>query len=94
MKRNGCAIKGNIETQMNRPDIKSRNVIMRNELDLFVNVVRCRSQPGVKTRHDGIDVVTIRQNTEGDIGDDTDAPDGTFCKLNERDKLGFKHVIN
>ncbi len=66
MKRNGCAIKGNIETKMNRPDIKSRNVIMRNELDLFVNVIRCQSQPGVSTRHDGVDIVTIRQNTEGE----------------------------
>ena len=51
VKRNGCAIKGNIETKLNRPDIKSRNVVMRNELDLFVNMVHCKSQPGVKTRH-------------------------------------------
>lgn len=84
VKRNGCAIKGNIETkvrkleppihfllynvlrfQMNRPDIKSRNVEMRNELDLFVNVINCKSQPGIKTRHDNIDIVLIRQNTEG-----------------------------
>ena len=40
VKRNGCGIKGNIETKMNRPDIKSRNVQMRNELDLFVNVLK------------------------------------------------------
>ncbi len=66
VRRNGCAIKGNIETKMNRPDIKSRNVIMRNELDLFVNVIRCRSQPAVQTRHEDVDIVTIRQNTEGD----------------------------
>ena len=37
--RNGCAIKGNIETKLSRPDIRSRNVQMRNELDLFVNIV-------------------------------------------------------
>lgn len=67
MKRNGCAIKGNIETKMNRPDIKSRNVEMRNELDLFVNVLRCQSQPGIKTRHDNVDVTIIRQNTEGNL---------------------------
>lgn len=66
VKRNGCAIKGNIETKINRPDIKSRNVEMRNELDLFVNVLHCKSQPGVKTRHDNIDIVAIRQNTEGE----------------------------
>ena len=61
----GCGIKGNIETLDNRPDIKSRNVEMRNELDLFANVLHCHSRPGVKTRHDNIDVVVIRQNTEG-----------------------------
>lgn len=66
VKRNGCGMKGNIETKMNRPDIKSRNVEMRNELDLFVNVLKCKSQPGIKTRHDNLDVVLIRQNTEGE----------------------------
>jgi len=66
VKRNGCAIKGNIETNMNRPDIKSRNVAMRNELDLFVNRVHCVSQPGVKTRHEDIDIVLMRQNVEGE----------------------------
>ncbi len=65
MKRNGCGIKGNIETKINRPDIKSRNVEMRNALDLYVNVIRCKSQSGIKTRHDDIDIVAIRQNTEG-----------------------------
>ena len=39
VKRNGCAIKGNIESKLSRPDIKSRNVEMRNALDLF----RCDS---------------------------------------------------
>lgn len=66
VKRNGCGIKGNIETKMNRPDIKSRNVEMRNELDLFMNTIHCKSQPGVKTRHDDIDIVLMRQNTEGE----------------------------
>ena len=31
VRRNGCGIKGNIETLLTRPDIKSRNVEMRNE---------------------------------------------------------------
>lgn len=61
VKRNGCGIKGNIETKMNRPDIKSRNVEMRNELDLFVNRIHCKSQPGIKTRHEDIDIVVSLQ---------------------------------
>ena len=66
VKRNGCAIKGNIETDLLRTDIKSRNVEMRNQLDLFVNIVHGRSQPGVSTRHEDIDIVMMRQNTEGE----------------------------
>ena len=66
VKRNGCAIKGNIETDLLRTDIKSRNVEMRNQLDLFVNIVHGRSLPGVTTRHEDIDIVMMRQNTEGE----------------------------
>ena len=50
---------------MNQPHIKSRNVEMRNELDLFVNVLHCKSVEGIKTRHDDVDVVVVRQNTQG-----------------------------
>lgn len=66
VKRNGCAIKGNIETVLARQDLKSRNVELRNSLDLFVNVLHCKSRQGVKTRHDNIDIILIRQNTEGE----------------------------
>merc|ERR1712051_1091750 len=66
VRRNGVGIKGNIETQKILPDIKSRNVEMRNQLDLFVNVLHCTSKRGVKTRHDNIDICVIRQNTKGE----------------------------
>ena len=36
------------------------------ELDLFANVVYCKSIPGVKSRHQDIDIVVIRENTEGE----------------------------
>ena len=65
VKRNGCGIKGNIESRINQPHIASRNVEMRNALDLYFNVVHCKSVEGIKTRHDNIDVVVVRQNTAG-----------------------------
>ena len=34
---------------------------MRNELDLYVNVVNCKSIDGVETRHKNIDIVVVRQ---------------------------------
>nr|XP_018899024.1 PREDICTED: isocitrate dehydrogenase [NAD] subunit gamma, mitochondrial isoform X1 [Bemisia tabaci] len=66
IRRNGVAIKGNIETKSLDTDVISRNVALRNELDLFVNVVHCQSCPGIKARQKDIDIIIIRQNTEGE----------------------------
>merc|ERR1712004_939 len=65
IKRNGVGLKGNIEAR-DGAHMKSRNVEFRSELDLFANVVACKSLPGIQTRHKDIDVVIIRQNTEGE----------------------------
>ncbi|KAL5471374.1 hypothetical protein EMCRGX_G029485 [Ephydatia muelleri] len=66
LQRNGVGIKGVIRTQLDDVDSLSLNMLLRTELDLFANVVRCRSIPGVKTRHDDVDIVIIRENTEGE----------------------------
>jgi len=63
VKRNGIAIKGNIASQNTT---KSLNVLLRTRLDLFANVIRCKSNPVVPTRHSNIDILVIRQNTEGE----------------------------
>jgi isocitrate dehydrogenase (NAD+) len=44
----------------------SRNVALRNELDLFVNVLHCKSFTGVPAHHENIDIMIVRQNTEGE----------------------------
>ncbi|XP_974070.3 isocitrate dehydrogenase [NAD] subunit gamma, mitochondrial isoform X2 [Tribolium castaneum] len=66
IKRNGVAIKGNIETKSESASVVSRNVAIRNELDLYVNILHCKSYPGVPARQKDIDIVIIRQNTEGE----------------------------
>lgn len=66
IQRNGVAIKGNIETKSEDTNVISRNVALRNELDLYVNVLNCKSFPGVPSRQKDIDIVIIRQNTEGE----------------------------
>jgi isocitrate dehydrogenase (NAD+) len=66
IKRNGVAIKGNIETKSESASVVSRNVAIRNELDLFVNILHCKSYAGVPARQKDIDIVIIRQNTEGE----------------------------
>ncbi|XP_077369344.1 isocitrate dehydrogenase [NAD] subunit gamma, mitochondrial-like isoform X4 [Festucalex cinctus] len=67
IRRNGVALKGNLETNHNLPAFyKSRNNLLRTTLDLYANVMHCRSLPGVPTRHHNIDIMIIRENTEGE----------------------------
>uniref|UniRef100_A0A336MYW2 CSON003264 protein n=1 Tax=Culicoides sonorensis TaxID=179676 RepID=A0A336MYW2_CULSO len=66
IRRNGVGIKGNIETKSEDLGVVSRNVAIRNELDLFVNVVNCKSCPGIESRHKNVDIAVLRQNTEGE----------------------------
>ncbi|KAL7291556.1 hypothetical protein TKK_0014811 [Trichogramma kaykai] len=67
IRRNGVALKGNIETRSKDVGVISRNVALRNELDLYVNALHCVSYPGVtNSRQKNIDLVIIRQNTEGE----------------------------
>uniref|UniRef100_A0A3P8RKX3 Isocitrate dehydrogenase [NAD] subunit, mitochondrial n=1 Tax=Amphiprion percula TaxID=161767 RepID=A0A3P8RKX3_AMPPE len=67
IRRNGVALKGNIETKHTMPpSVKSRNNLLRTSLDLYANVMHCQSLPGVQTRHQNIDIMIIRENTEGE----------------------------
>ncbi|XP_050162098.1 isocitrate dehydrogenase [NAD] subunit gamma, mitochondrial-like, partial [Myiozetetes cayanensis] len=67
IRRNGVALKGNIETNHNLPpNHKSRNNLIRTSLDLYANVIHCQSLPGVETRHRDIDILIVRENTEGE----------------------------
>lgn len=36
------------------------------QLELFANVVYCKNLPGVKSRREDVDIVVIRENTEGE----------------------------
>lgn len=64
--RNGAALKGNIETAKTSMWVQSRNLELRLKLDLFANVIHVKSHPALVTRHKNIDIVLIRQNTEGE----------------------------
>jgi len=66
IRRNGVALKGNWITDMARITGKSFNVALRHDLDLYANVVRCKSFPTVRTRHSDVDLVIVRENTEGE----------------------------
>jgi isocitrate dehydrogenase (NAD+) len=60
---NGVALKGPIETPP-EAGIRSANVAMRQELDLYANVRPCRHYPGVPSVYEDVDLVVVRENTE------------------------------
>jgi isocitrate dehydrogenase (NAD+) len=43
----------------------SLNVELRKRFDLYANVRPAISMPGTKSRYEGIDIITVRENTEG-----------------------------
>lgn len=62
----GTYVTGSIESQYTDPLFsKSRNAILRVELDLFVNVLHAKTYANTRARPD-IDIVVIRQNTGGE----------------------------
>ncbi len=40
--------------------------LVSTRLDLYANVIRCKTSPVVPTRHSDIDILVIRENTEGE----------------------------
>ena len=46
--------------------IRSLNLALRKEFNLYANVRPCKSIEGFQTLYDDVDVVTIRENTEGE----------------------------
>jgi isocitrate dehydrogenase (NAD+) len=58
------ALKGPVTTPVGK-GFKSVNVQLRQKLNLYAAVRPVRSLPGVKTRFENVDLVIIRENTEG-----------------------------
>ncbi|KAI1708319.1 isocitrate/isopropylmalate dehydrogenase domain-containing protein [Ditylenchus destructor] len=62
---NKVGLKGPLETPIGKGH-RSLNLAVRREFNLYANVRPCRSLEGHKTLYDNVDVVTIRENTEGE----------------------------
>lgn len=66
LKRNRVGLKGILHTPLERSGHPSFNVALRKELDIFASVALIKSIPGVETRLNNIDMVLVRENTEGE----------------------------
>ncbi|MEW5305105.1 MAG: hypothetical protein WDW36_007667 [Sanguina aurantia] len=65
MLRNKIGLKGPMTTPIGK-GFRSLNLTLRKELDLYANVRPCFSIPGFRTRYDNVNLVTVRENTEGE----------------------------
>ncbi len=66
----GVALKGPLTTEVGlsggqAKGFRSLNVRLRKELDLYANVRPIKSLPNIKTKFENVDLVIIRENTEG-----------------------------
>lgn len=64
IKVNKIALKAPVTTPIGS-GFRSVNVQLRRALDLYANVRPCKNIPGVKAKYENVDLVIIRENTEG-----------------------------
>jgi isocitrate dehydrogenase (NAD+) len=64
IKRTRVVFKGPLTTQLGK-GFRSINVALRQEFDLYANVRPAKSWKGAHSRYENIDLVVIRENTEG-----------------------------
>jgi len=64
VRRNKVALKGPVETPVGS-GFESVNVRLRKILDLYANLRPVRNLPGVPSRFGDVDLVIVRENTEG-----------------------------
>jgi isocitrate dehydrogenase (NAD+) len=63
-RQTSLVLKGPVTTPVGG-GFKSVNVTLRQELDLFANLRPIQTLPGIETRYKEVDLVVIRENTEG-----------------------------
>jgi isocitrate dehydrogenase (NAD+) len=64
IRANGVALKGPITTPVGT-GFRSVNVAIRKALDLYANLRPARAMKGIPICHENVDVIVVRENTEG-----------------------------
>jgi isocitrate dehydrogenase (NAD+) len=99
--KNKISLKGPLETPIGKGH-KSLNLTLRKEFDLFANVRPAKTVKGVKTPYDDVNLIIIRENTEGEYcGVEHEVVEGVVqsIKLITREAstrvadFAFKHAI-
>ena len=64
IRRTRVALKGPVTTPVGK-GFRSVNVALRKELELYANLRPCKSLPAYPGRYEDVDLVIVRENTEG-----------------------------
>ncbi|EKE84870.1 isocitrate dehydrogenase [Idiomarina xiamenensis] len=93
--RNGVTLKGPLTTPVGE-GFTSINVSLRKQFGLYANVRPVTSFKGTKARYEDIDIITVRENTEGmysGLGQIT-ADDGSYAEAKSRiTRAGAERIV-
>lgn len=95
IRRLGVALKSPLTTPVGE-GFSSVNVELRKRFDLYANVRPAISFPNTKSRYTNIDLITVRENTEGAyIGEgQTVSPDGEIATLTQKiTRKGSERIV-
>ncbi|MFB9069411.1 isocitrate dehydrogenase [Pseudofulvimonas gallinarii] len=93
--RHKVALKGPLTTPVGE-GFSSINVELRKRFDLYANVRPAITFPGTKARYEDIDIITVRENTEGAYGAEGQvlSPDGqTAQSLIRVTRRGSERIV-
>jgi isocitrate dehydrogenase (NAD+) len=92
IKRNRVALKGPTTTPIGTGH-NSANVALRKELDLYACVRPVKSIVGVESRFSDVDIVVVRENTEGlYVGQELEVQPGCVISLRTMTKKGCTRI--
>jgi isocitrate dehydrogenase (NAD+) len=95
IRRHRVALKGPLTTPVG-DGFSSINVELRRRFDLYANVRPAISFPNTRARYAGIDIITVRENTEGAYGSEgqTLSPDGEQAQsLIRTSRRGSERIV-
>lgn len=93
--RHKVALKGPLTTPIGG-GFSSLNVELRKHFDLYANVRPAITFPGTKARYENIDIITVRENTEGAYGSEgqTLSADGEHAQsLIRNSRRGCERIV-
>src|ERR1700728_4694014 len=81
IERNKLALKGPVTTPVGG-GFTSINVTLRKKFELYVNFRPIKNLPGLETRYPGVDLIIVRENTEGEyVGLEHEVVPGVMTSL-------------